>query len=346
MNAIAETPSVRTRPRAVDKMLMLLRREFWEHKGGFFWAPLIAGGIFLLFSLLAGGAGQMFLQREMGGYINVNGQNLPINEIDWDRLARLASPEDLRQLGLAFTNITLIAGLWPLMIFGVAVFFYLLGALYDERKDRSVLFWKSLPVSDAQTVWSKVAMALLAAPLLAACIGLAVMLGFMVIFSGFIVLNGHNPLTIYLLRLDPVLLLGGLFGWIPIYALWALPTVGWLLLCSAWARSKPFLWAIVIPVFSAIVISAFDLLRIFRIDSDLAWQHGVARLLGSAWPGGHLLGLINRAPQNFDFSASRAALRFSVGIDVLGNPSLWIGAVAGIAMIVAATRLRRWRDDG
>ena len=50
------------------------------------------------------------------------------------------------------------------IVLGVVVFFFCLGALFDDRKDRSVLFWKSLPISDQATVLSKVAMALVVAP--------------------------------------------------------------------------------------------------------------------------------------------------------------------------------------
>ena len=56
---------------------------------------------------------------------------------------------------------------------GFVVFFYCLGSLYDERKDRSVLFWKSLPVSDRDTVLSKALSALVVAPTLAIAVGIA-----------------------------------------------------------------------------------------------------------------------------------------------------------------------------
>ena len=62
---------------------------------------------------------------------------------------------------------------------------------------------------------------------------------------------------------------GGMLAWIPVYALWALPTVGWLMLCSAWARSKPFLWAVMIPMFAGIFVSWFDLMRGFNLESRL-----------------------------------------------------------------------------
>ena len=67
------------------------------------------------------------------------------------------------------------------MVFGFVVFFYCLGALYDERKDRSVLFWKSLPMSDRETVLSKVASAIVVAPLIAIAAGLVTMFGFLLL---------------------------------------------------------------------------------------------------------------------------------------------------------------------
>ena len=60
------------------------------------------------------------------------------------------------------------------------------------------------------------------------------------------------------------------------YALWALPTVGWLMFCSAWARSKPFLWALMIPIFAGIFVGWFDLMRGFDLDAGKIWLHVVA----------------------------------------------------------------------
>ena len=72
----------------------------------------------------------------------------------------------------------------------------------------------------------------------------------------------------------------------PVYALWALPTVGWLLLCSSWARSKPFLWAIMIPVFAGILIGWFGLMHLSTWTSQpWYWKNIAGRMLTSTWPG-------------------------------------------------------------
>ena len=84
---------------------------------------------------------------------------------------------------------------------------------------------------------------------------------------------------------SPLTIAGLFVAAIPVYALWALPTVGWLLLCSAWARSKPFLWAVMIPVFAGIFVSWFDLMHVFDLEPSWFWQNIVARLAARHLPG-------------------------------------------------------------
>ena len=57
----------------------LLKREFWEHKGGFFWAPIVAGAIFLVLSLMGIGAGELAARRMPDhAQINVDGRLLAV----------------------------------------------------------------------------------------------------------------------------------------------------------------------------------------------------------------------------------------------------------------------------
>ncbi|PJJ97799.1 hypothetical protein CO615_06965 [Lysobacteraceae bacterium NML75-0749] len=327
------------------KLLWLIRREWWEHRGSFFTGPVIAGGIFLILTLLMLIIGQVLFNKNkpLDGAVKIN--NLDLAKLDQNTLAQM-SPEHLQSYADAINVSLLLAGTWPLVIFGFAVFFYLLGALYDERRDRSILLWKSLPLSDTQTVLSKLVTALLVAPLSASLVALVTALGFGLLISLFILINGGNPLTLFWAHLSPLQLAGGLFAWIPIYMLWALPTVGWLLLCSAWARSAPFLWSLLVPILSGIAISMFSTLG---YSSSWYWQHIVWRLIASAWPGSHWLGYIGNLEgspsiwQGLPLSAINSELWF--GYPLLTRPTLWLGAVAGIAMILIAIRLRRWRSE-
>lgn len=353
MNAAAENMSATPRspgvaaPHSTHTFRMLLRREFWEHKGGFLWAPLIAGAIFLLFNLMAGGVGEMMLNKmDASRTVQIDGKEVRVDMVNIGMLIDKLDAKDLVDLGQV-VNIGLYAATsWAFIVFAFVVFFYCLGSLYDERKDRSVLFWKSLPVSDAQTVLSKVASATLVAPALAVAAGVATMIGFMVVAGIFILIHGGNPFTLLFGLGDPLTVVGHLIAAIPVYALWALPTVGWLMLCSAWAKSKPFLWAILIPVFAGILVSWFDVMNLFNLESTWFWQHIVGRALLSAVPGtwvdaanfGHVHG---DGPEVLE-----QVINLKTLYSPLLSPQLWIGAVAGAAMIYGAIRLRRWRDDG
>ncbi|MFT4179639.1 MAG: hypothetical protein QM612_09300 [Thermomonas sp.] len=353
MNAAMEidTPAPRAQPapaHATHTFKLLLKREFWEHKGGFFWAPLVAGAISLLLTLIGGGTGQFFLARHGGQTIRIDDKQMRLSEIDWGNILANASADDLRDLHEGINMMTLMSSVWPVMVFGFVVFFYFLGCLYDERKDRSVLFWKSLPVSDRDTVLSKLVMGLVVAPVIAAVLSIATMLGFGLVLSFFMAINGANPFTLYWAQLDPLRLANGLLGWLPAYALWALPTAGWLMLCSVWARSKPFLWALLLPVGAGMLVSWFGLLRMAEGGSSWFWEHIVVRSLASAWPGSHLLGYADSG--HFERLGNNADALFGLdgllaGTHLLATPTLWIGAVAGAVMIFAAIRLRRWRDD-
>ena len=347
MNTVIDTlPSQRApvaAPHATHKFKLLLRREFWEHKGGFLWAPLVAGGISLLLTIMAIVVGEVVARRAIAsGKLQVD--DVMVNGLDIGKLTSQMDAKQLHDLGNGIDISLLMASSWPFIVLAFVVFFYCLGALYDERKDRSVLFWKSLPVSDSETVLSKAASALLVAPVLAVAAGLATMLGFLLVVSVVIALHGGNPLSLAWGAGSPFTMAGSLLASVPVYALWALPTAGWLLLCSAWAKSKPFLWAIMIPVFSGIFVSWFDLMNVFNLESGWFWQNIVARALLSLVPGSWLgnAELRHMTPDNVD----RVAQLISPATtwSMLLAPQLWIGAVAGAAMIFAAIQLRRRRE--
>src|SRR5205814_6703858 len=123
------------------------------------------------------------------------------------------------------------------------------------------------------------------APVLAVAAALATMLGFLVVLSLLVLAHGGNPLHLLWGLANPFGIAAQLVACIPVFALWSLPTVGWLLLCSSWARSKPFLWAIMIPLFAGIFVSWFDFMQLFNLESSWFWKNIVARVLLSAAPG-------------------------------------------------------------
>jgi ABC-2 type transport system permease protein len=324
----------------------LLKREYWEHRGGFFWAPIVSGAIFLLLTVMAIIAGESVRRASDDG-----GSSLTMNGVELERLTETLSAKELAEMGGGLDLGTLMSGTWPFIVLGFVVFFYCLGALFDERKDRSVLFWKSLPLSDGRTVLSKVASALVLAPVIATLAAVVTSLGFLVVLSVYAMFHGGNPLTLIWGPASPLSIAFHLIAALPVYAAWALPTVGWLLLVSAWARSKPFLWALLVPVFAGVLVTWFDVMQLFGLKSGWFWQHIVGRSLLGTFPGMDLVyrGATDPAMQNFNpdgpqdivqlFSAQNAWASFA-------TPDLWIGVVAGALMIFGAIHFRRSRDEG
>ena len=336
-------------PHSTHMFKLLLKREFWEHKGGFLWAPVVAVGIFLLLSLMGLGVGEMAARKIPDtAQVNIDGGSFKVNGLDLGQLTEKMTPQELRQVGGVIDLSLLMSATWPLIVLTFVVFFYCLGSLYDDRKDRSVLFWKSLPLSDSATVLSKVASAAVMAPLLAIAVGVLAMFGFLVICSGIVALHGGNPLTLLWGPASPLKVAGLLIASLPVYALWALPTIGWLMLCSSWARSKPFLWAIMIPVFAGILVTWFDLMHVFNLESTWFWKNVVARSLVSVAPGSWFDVVdFGAMPGKYEMpDAIGAAMGLRTMYSVLLTPQLWIGVVAGAAMILGAIRMRRWRDEG
>ena len=330
MNALSPTRS------PVRKFGWLLRREYWENRGGFFWAPVIAGIVICVLSLLGALAGSLHLSGiEKPENLNVG----------------MAEAEIARQMGFIGDG-GLLAGVGIVaMVLGFVVFFYCLGTLYDDRRDRSLLFWKSLPVSDWLTVSSKLAWALLLAPALAILIGLVIGACLLLISALTMKINGMPGSWAMIWHSHPLRVMFNAISIVPVYAAWSLPTVGWLMLCSAFARSKPFLWAVLVPVLSATLLSWMGALPGISMPHGTIWYVLGYRGLLSIAPGtwyidGTLIGRLAASAQNIESPADvMNVIDLSRGWHIFAGADVWIGMAAGAAMIAAAIWLRKRRDD-
>lgn len=327
----------------VATLRWLLKREYWEHRGGFLYAPLIAGLVSLAMTTLGIVLGLFALRRAAsGGELRINDTDVNVNGLDLGLLTRSLDGADIAELGRAMDLTLLLSSAWPFIVLGFVVFFYCLGALYDDRRDRSILFWKSLPLSDTQTVLSKVLSAVLVAPLIAVLAAILTMLSFMAMLSVVALVHGGSPATLLWGPASPLRLGAGYLTWIPVHALWALPTAGWLLLCSAWARSKPFLWAVMLPVFAGAIVSTTNIMPLLGGSTAWFWRHVVGRLLLGVFPGSELAygaGRAGFADGGADTLAPLLAPSHLAAL--LALPDVWIGAAVGLAFIVIAIRLRR-----
>ena len=227
--------------------------------------------------------------------------------------AAIEMPYDLAAMMMIFT------------VFIVGVF-YCLDALHGERRDRSILFWKSLPVSDLTTVLSKAIIPLAVLPVIAFALTVCVQLIMVLMTGANLLMHGMSPATTW--AHFPVFQnwLVMLYGLVAI-ALWHAPIYGWLLLVSGWARRATFLWA-VLPL---IVIQIFEKITFGTSYFASMLKH---RLMGFA---PHAFGFHGEGHPTIDSLSQLTPGRY------LSSPGLWLGLVVAVAFVAAAVRLRRYR---
>ncbi len=237
----------------MNRMLALIKREFWENKGAFRTTPLIIGGIFLA-------AMVMFLIT----FSHFDNEFQSLKE-----LLRFIAQQDAGLRAKVLYEVSLEMSVIFSMVLAFVVFFYLLGALYDDRKDRSILFWKSLPASDTLTIGSKLLSAMIVAPVIFWVVYVLTHITIMLLFSIAVMALGENPWTLFLSLGNPFkvwsLVLVSYFT----QSVWALPLYGWLILVSAFAPRIPLLFAILPPVVLGVLELWIDFLHTFTLNDNL-----------------------------------------------------------------------------
>src|SRR5271157_3254008 len=215
------------------------------------------------------------------------------------------------------------AGLLMLTQLLVGVF-YCLDALYGERRDRSILFWKSLPVSDLTTVLSKASIPLVVLPLLTWAITVVAQLIMLLLSTAVLKGSGLSVAALWtqlsLFQMSLMLL----YHLVTVHSLWHAPIYGWLLLVSGWARRAAFLWAVLPPL--AIVV----------VEKIAFNSSHFAAMLGYRFAGGaEAVPFPGRMPID-------PGTPLSLG-HFLSSPGLWAGLVFTAAFLAAAVRLRRYQ---
>ncbi len=275
-----------------------VRREFWENRLIYI-APLSAAAIFLFGFLI----NMISLRHRMRGV-------WPADTARY--LDVLPMPHEMS--GALIMGIALVVGI-----------FYSLDALYGERRDRSILFWKSLPVSDLTAVLSKASIPLVFIPLLSLVITIATQLIMLLLASAVLLGSGANIASLWtqnsLFHVSLVLF----YHIITVHGLWYAPIYGWLLLVSAASPRAPFIWAVLPPfVICGVEKIAFNTTHFLNmLMQRLAGPSGPAMTM----PGGAPMDLMaTLIPHNF-----------------FSEPGLWIGLAIAAAFLFVAVRLRRYR---
>jgi ABC-2 type transport system permease protein len=284
----------RTRP-----FVWSLRRELWEHRSVRF-APLGVAGI-VLFGFVMG---LLRSPQKLWQY-----SNQPLEK----QMMEHVLPYGIAAVALIATTV----------IVGV---FYCLGALHNERRDRSILFWKSMPVSDLTALFAKACIPLVILPLVAFVTIVATQIILLLLSVAALLVTGHPPAP-YLATLPlPQIMVEALYGLVTL-SLWYWPVYGWLLFISSWARRVPFLWAVLPPL-------GLGLIEKLAFDSSHVFELLNGRLLGS-FPEAFVYH--ERAKGGFPFPQMNPVGFFS-------SPGLWIGMVLGAGLFVAAVWMRRRRE--
>jgi len=273
-----------------------VRRELWENRSIYI-APLAVAGVTLFGFLIS----TIHLPAKM-------------------RAALVLDPMQQRELIKQPFDFAALLLMGTTLIVGV---FYCLDALHGERRDRSILFWKSLPVSDLTTVLSKASIPLVVLPLLTFAITIA-MQWIMLLFGSAVLLG--SGLSVAALWQLPwfQMSLGLLFHLLAVHGFYYAPIYGWLLLISGWARRAAFLWA------------SLPLVAICVVEKIAFNTSHFGAVLLSRFGGG-----AETAPFPMPREGAIHSLTHFAPLHFLSGAGLWIGLVFCAAFLAAAVRLRR-----
>ena len=267
-----------------------VRRELWEYRS-IYVAPLAVAGLTLVGFLIA------TIGRAMSTGLD-------------QRLAVLTEPYTFATalvMGTAF-------------IVGI---FYCLDALHGERRDRTILFWKSLPVSDLTTLLSKATIPFVVLPVIAFVITVVMQWIMLLLSSVVLMRSGLNSAALW--KQLPEFQMTLLYHLLTVHVLWYAPIYAWTLLVSGWARRAAFLWA------------SLPLLAIGVVEKIAFNTTHFAALIQYRFSG----------PENFDMTepgrfVMDPMMHLSLG-RLLATPGLWSGLVVAVVFLAAAVRLRSYQ---
>ena len=289
---------------ATRPMYWSVRRELWENRSIYI-APLAVATVYLLGFLIS----LVWLPRSIR---ELGANDHPV-------------PEPIVALAMPYSHAAML-----LMLIGFLVgIFYSLDALHSERRDRSILFWKSLPVSDLTNVLAKASVPLVILPVLVFAITVTLQLIMRLVNAAVLLLSGASAATPWgppLFELEVVLLYS-----LIVLALWHAPLYMWLLLVSGWPRRAAFLWAVLPPLaLAALEYIAFHTLYLSSLLQDRLYGFAAAAFdlkdKAGATIDPHFIPLAQLAPGRF-----------------FSSPSLWIGLLVAAIFFGAAVRLRRYQ---
>ncbi len=309
----------------MNRMIALLRREFWENKGAFRTTPIVIGGIYIVFLLMS-----IFTTAHFDSELYT-----------FREAVRVLANQSSEFRGMVMYQGMLGSSVFFTVVMGFVIFFYLLGSLYDDRKDRSILFWKSLPVSDTLTLASKLITAMVVIPTFFVLILVITHIIMAIIGSAMILSVDGNPWTLFLGVTNP------LKAWAMIaaswfaHSIWALPMYGWLMLVSAFAPRVPLLFATLPLLVFAVLQTWIEFLRTFTLKSNIVgvvgeWMvNSPAILTAQVHDGRGEIALGIPLSEEFDHAVSLVNM-----LDRLWSVQMLAGLMVAAVCLAAALWLR------
>ncbi|MFK8052594.1 MAG: hypothetical protein AB8F65_06440 [Woeseiaceae bacterium] len=302
---------------------MLLRRELWEHKA-LYVTPVVVAGL-IVFGFVASFLTMVFTGTSFKGAVAA----LELTGAP----AGLAGGAALIGVPFGVLNIALAA----------VIFFYCIDALYAERQDKSILFWRSLPVTDTETVISKFLTAAVAAPIVTALVMVATQCILLVLASLAILLGSGNPVELLLSPL-PFVQFWILFTYALLTsALWFAPVIGWFLLCSAFAKRSVLIWVVV------------PWLVLMMLEGIVLRGGTIAKFIGHRFSGGYERALeVPSSLINIDLDEKEVIEMVRTGdlnifeiiapMKFMTSVGLWSGLLVAALFIAGAIYCRRFRS--
>ncbi|MEM8798455.1 MAG: hypothetical protein AAGF15_00100 [Pseudomonadota bacterium] len=313
---------------STKNVMTMCWREFLEHRNGMVTVPLIIAAILLILAIFAA-------VTAISGFGTVDVDGFSFDSSDFANGMEEWLDQSSATRSKIFAGLLLGVSSPIFAIAFVVTVFQLLGSLFDERSDRSILFWKSMPISDVETVASKYLAAVVMLPLVALAVTVLVQIAVLILMSVVVGFYGFNPWTIVLSNVPFLSVLFSSIIFIFLHALWALPLFAWFMLASAYAPRAPLLFAVVPPVL------------IIVLEGIITRSGKFALLLGDLVTGYGYGGVIEeQVGESFaDGNDITIAPFVDFGRVAEGFFSLQflIGTIVGVAFLAGAVYLRRAR---
>ena len=304
----------------IANQIALIRRELWEHRS-IFVTPIAIGLILSLGVLVTEG---MLAAHTAEVDIGIAAAS---NVGDESHRSAIIN-------GLLFApSVIIFIGM------SILVVFYSLDSLYAERKDKSILFWRSLPVTDAETVISKALTGALVIPLVSFAAIVATQLISMILTSIWIMIEGGNAIHLIWAPASLTSLWAATLAGMLSMSLWLTPFLGWFLFVSAFAKRMPLLLAalpiIMLPMLENWIFGSrvfFDAIFLRTVE-PIREAKEAAKATFELSENLHISSFISDPWQAINLGSFFA------------KPDLWAGLIVSAVFITAAVYVRRYRDE-